>query len=607
MLPSLANRAVAVLLLSTLAAPALAQPAPPSAPPVEPPAAPAASAAPSAPPADTAPPAEGAPPSEETKKEARAHFNKGLALLQEEAWAAALAEFLVSRELFPTRVATNNAALALRKLQRFDESLDMYETYLRDFSNIPPGERTLAQRAVAELRDLVGTVEITGAEPGASIVVSSQDRGEYPPVKPLRVSAGTHLVRIFKEGFEPFETRVDVAGGQTAKVTAKLRVLKDSGRLKVAERGGRAIDVVVDNVVVGKTPWEGLLAVGNHTVALRGEGKVGTQPATAPVKSQQLTALTLVAEDLEAALRVEPTPAGASVAIDGVTVGRGIWLGRLRTGAHQVEVTADGFLPLAKKVTIERGAREIVKAELARDPNALMWRKPSKIFFEFSAGFTLVPTFGGDVAGLCTDKCSRPVGIGALALAHGGYELGSGFGFGLTAGYIIASQNVTGRKTRLTPNSKNNDPPPQQGTADDRLRLSAFVGGAHASYHLGETVPVLLRVGAGVLLGQVRDERSGRFTTRAGKPYKAYPVVDFPSTTYFYIDPEVRVGVRFARHFELSAGVQALMLLALSQPRWSDTIEIAASTDGIGKYDPNPVMGGFVLAVTPTVGLRYDF
>src|SRR5262249_17269146 len=162
----------------------------------------------------------------------------------------------------------------------------------------------------------------------------------------------------------------------------KLRVLKDSGRLKVTERGGRAIDVVVDNVVVGKTPWEGLLGVGNHTVVLRGEGKLGTQPVAAAVKSQQVTALTLIAEDLDAARRVEPTPIGSNVIIDGVTVGHGVWLGRLKAGAHQVEVTTDGFIPFTKKVSIEKGVREIVKAELARDPNALMWRKPPKWVFD---------------------------------------------------------------------------------------------------------------------------------------------------------------------------------------------------------------------------------
>src|SRR5262249_42295114 len=161
--------------------------------------------------------------------------------------------------------------------------------------------------------------------------------------------------------------------------------------------------------------------------------------------------------------------------------------------------------------------------------------------------------------------CASPVGIGALALAHGSYELGSGFGFGISAGSLFAAESVSGRKTELIPNSKNNDPPPEQGTADDHLRLSAFMGGAHASYHFGESVPVLLRLGVGAMLGQVRDERSGRFTTRAGTTYNTYPRVDFPSATYFYIDPEVRAGLRLGQHIELSAGVQALMLLALSQ------------------------------------------
>ena len=132
-----------------------------------------------------------------------------------------MAEFLASRELYPTRVATNNAAIALRKLQRYDEALDMFETFLRDFE-VPPRERKEAQKQLTELRALVGTIDIVGAEAGASIVVGSVDRGEYPPVKPIRVAAGTHVVRLFKEGYEPFETRIDVAGGSIASVEAKL-------------------------------------------------------------------------------------------------------------------------------------------------------------------------------------------------------------------------------------------------------------------------------------------------------------------------------------------------------------------------------------------------
>ncbi len=602
-------RAVPAALLLALAPTAFtpavnAQPAPAAAPPAAAPAtsAPAPEAAAPAPAKDTG---EAAPPSDAMKAEARGHFQKGLRLLQEEAWAAALAEFLISREIFPTRAATTNAAVALRKLQRFDESLDMFETLLRDFANVPPGDRAIAQRAIAELRERVGTIDLTGAEPGASIVVGGQARGEYPPVTPIRVSAGTHLVRVVKEGFEPFEARADVAGGQTARITAKMRALTASGRLKVTERGGRALDVLVDGAVVGQTPWEGVLAVGGHTVLLQGKGKLGTQPASAKIKSQQITALALVADELESALRVLPTPADAGVAIDSVPVGNGVWYGRLKAGPHQIEIAAEGFLTTSRKVNIERGGREIVTVQLERDPNAAVWKKPSKIVFDAGLGFVLAPTFGGDIAG-CTGACSRPMGIGALGLFHGGYQLGSGIGFGLAAGYLLATQDVSGRATELVPRSKNGLPAPQPGLADDKLRLSAFLGGAEVFYRAGDKIPVLFRLGVGAMVGQLRDERKGTFTAGATQ-VTAFPVVDFPMATAIYIDPEVRVGLRLGDHVDLSAGVQALMLVAIKQPTWDDTIEIDAGPGGIGGYRADPLMGQFVLMLAPTVSFRYDF
>ncbi len=45
-------------------------------------------------------------------------FREGRRAGAESAWAAALAEFLLSRDLYPTRSATNNAATVLRRLQR---------------------------------------------------------------------------------------------------------------------------------------------------------------------------------------------------------------------------------------------------------------------------------------------------------------------------------------------------------------------------------------------------------------------------------------------------------------------------------------------------------
>lgn len=581
----------AALAVAIAAGPALAQPAPAG----------AEGAAPAG--TEGAALAEEAPVSETDRQVARLHFEKGLALLREEAWSPALAEFLLSRKLYPTRAATNNAAIALRKLQRYDEALEMFETFLRDFT-MSTAERAVAQRQIAELRALVGTLDITSAEPGASIVVSGEERGQYPPVKPIRVAAGAHVVRVFKEGYEPVETRVDVAGGQTVTVDAKLRRLVRSGRLRVVERAGKTVDVLVDNVVVGQTPWSGPLSVGDHMVALRGEGKLGTQPTAAPVKPQELTTLSLLAEDLDASLRVDPTPPGASVWINSVNVGNGVWLGRLKAGAHRVEVKADGFVTEARTVTLQKGQRQGLSLPLERDENADIWRKPPKFTLDASASFLVAPTLGGAIASGCRSGCSSSIGLGGLGMIHGGYELGSGLGVGIEIGGLIATQQIEERPAELRPIGYRE---PLGGTASDALRLGGLLAGATFGYHLGERFPALLRLGAGVLVGEVRDERNGRFRTAEGAWFNTYPVVDFASATYFYVDPEARLGLRLGERWELSASVKLLLLIGLSKPAWDRTIELAASTDGIGTYAPESLMGDFVLMIAPGASLRYQF
>src|SRR5690606_3048235 len=109
----------------------------------------APSAAPSSPVASPTEDGAAAPPDPQRRADAEAAFRRGLVLLEQDAWQAALAEFLRSRELYPTRNATNNAAFCLRKLNRFDESLDMYEVLLREFPETTPDRKAAAQKEVA--------------------------------------------------------------------------------------------------------------------------------------------------------------------------------------------------------------------------------------------------------------------------------------------------------------------------------------------------------------------------------------------------------------------------------------------------------------------------
>jgi hypothetical protein len=562
---------------------------------------------------------EAAPPAPvDERKAARAaakeRFEQSIGLFKKKLYGPALAEAEEARRLFPNYSSTLIIARCLKELARFDESLDMYALLVRDFEEqLKKNERDSATykavlREIDALRKLVGTLEIEGAEIGAMIVVNLQRRGDYPLLEPLRVPAGSHIVRVYKEGYEPFEKRVDVAGGSRKRVMASLAKLNVTGTLQVVEATGKQLEVVVDVISVGMTPWEGLLAPGVHTVSLRGDGALGTQPVTVKVERDVMTPLTLNAEELAATLRVQPKPAGATVAIDGVSVGRGLWEGKLRTGTHRVEVAAEGFVLQVRDVKLEEGKREVVVAELDRDPLSPLWKdNRGRFFVEAELGPGIVPTFGGPVGG-----ASSAPGFGGLVMGRGGYRFPSGFVAGIDAGYVYMRQAIVDRETVVVPTGLDSN----RGKADDTLSLRGFLLGASAGIRLASKMPISFRLGAGALIGSLRNHREGSFTTtlRAVEtrmlPAEAYTLSftqQHPAISV-YVAPEAQLGIPLAKRLELSVGLRGLLLVTPSPPVWrpyESTID--AKTSGQATFKGEELMGRFVAFVQPGVGVRYEF
>jgi hypothetical protein len=537
-----------------------------------------------------------------------ARFDKGIRLYDGGAYAAALAEFLEARRIYPLRHAVYQAGLCLAKLQRYDEALEAFETALREVDEAAPAlVKENLQRKVLEMRGLVGEIAVGGAEPGATVRVDGLSRGEHPLLSPLRVAAGSHLVQVFKIGFLPFEARVLIAGGTTEHLDARLSPLGPSGRIRIAEQHGRAIDVLVDGVRVGTAPWQGPLPPGPHLCALRGQGNLGTPPVQIRVVENRTTALTLEAEELSAALRVVPAPVNASVAVDGVSIGHGIWEGRLHAGRHRIEVSADGFLPAAEEVAIERDERREVRVDLLRDPRSSFARRPSRTTIEADVSLALAPLFGGEVASGCSGGCSGGVPAGGYAVVRAGRELAVGLGFGVSAGYLAASQRLRGRPAVLTVVGR----PPETVQADDTLWLHAALLGAWAGLSLELLLPLHLRLGAGAVLGSASDTRSGSGASGTLEPSgQARPFCGA------YVAPELRMGLWARGGLEVSAGIELIAAFAPSAPSWvqgpcvmgrgSCTVVTRPSLVETGTF-PAQTFTGPVLAITPGIGTRYTF
>jgi hypothetical protein len=550
------------------------------------------------------------PPVEPQKAEAKLHFDKALELFEDEAWDAALVEFMQSRALFPTRAATKDAAICLRKLHRFDEAVDMFELLLREFPNLPADERALALAQTKELAGYVGTVLVQGAEPGSKIVIDGRDRGEAPTT-PLRVPAGTHVLRVIREGFAPFEQQFSVAGARSSNVTVRLAPLLQGGRLHIEEASGQVVDVYVDGAAVGKTPWDGLLPVGDHVLTLRGPGNLGTQPSLASIRLNASTQLTLRAEALPALLRISPQPAGAALILDGVPVGRGAWSGRVRHGYHLLETHADGF------VTDQRRLETPAERETALAITLRPLAAPGgRVFVEVDGGFAFAPSLGGALSENCSSPCSKTSASGLEVMGHAGYQLGSGLALLLDAGFLSLKQQLKQREVSLYPQGLKAN----FGLATDDLSLQGLRVGPSAEYHRGESLTLTGRLGLGVFLGWAKDERSGSASTNerddpnSNEHYLAqtysFDASESPQARYLYVAPEFRLGWRFADRFELSAGVRALILVGLTEPVWADESPVfPGESFNVGplRFGADTLAGRSLLVVSPGLGARFDF
>lgn len=538
------------------------------------------------------------------KEQARLHFDKAVTLQEEEAWAPALAEFRESLTLFPTRAATKNAAVCLQKLERYDEALEMFQALLRDFPNLTAEDKALAERAISRLTGLVGAIQITLAEKGASVVVDGRPRGETPLQGPLQVSAGSHVIRVYKDGYLPFETSLDIAGAQTKSVEVKLAALSESGRLKISESGGKSLSVIIDNVVVGKTPWEGSLAPGAHSVSLKEGDTFGTQPVTARIKVNEVTSLNLTGEELPAWLRIEPTPADASVFLDEVEVGRGVWEGRVRKGAHKIEVVEDGFIGKAREVSVPVNGREIVLVALERDRSAARWARPARFFGEVAGAFAFAPELGGGLSDRCAQgSCSARVAAGGGGLIHVGYALSMGFEVGLSGGFVSFGAVRNEEGATLDPVG---NPSPLLGSTRDVLRMNGAALGGHLGYVLGDRIPLTFRVAGGVLIGSFTDTRSGTFRDSDGNDVTTGAVAQSHDSAYGYVGPEIRAGYRVNDHLLISAGVLGVVLIGATVPTWNGRQLVNAGADGAGTYRTETLLGDALFLLMPSIGARYE-
>lgn len=148
--------------------------------------------------------------------EAKREFQRGMAALEAGHNEAALAAFLKSRELKSTRASTQNAALTLKRLGRYDEALELLTAMPKEFPNMTPAQLEAVRTEIEELERSTGLVEVESEESGATVVVAGRARGQVPLSGPVRLNPGRHLLRLERDGTVVASVPVQVVAGARA-------------------------------------------------------------------------------------------------------------------------------------------------------------------------------------------------------------------------------------------------------------------------------------------------------------------------------------------------------------------------------------------------------
>jgi len=362
-----------------------------------------------------------------------------------------------------------------------------------------------------------------------------------------------------RQGYLGFETSVKVAAGGTFTVNAELEQLVDAGSARIEVPNLEGAEVYVDGAPVGTAPWEGALEPGEHHYFVR-LGDRGSAPESLFVRKGQTVIGKARVLFLGPELRLTVDPPTAELFIDGVSVGRGSWQGRLPLDEH--ELYAQEGDQVARKTlsidaqsrggtTIRLGADEQAPGGDVREEDAA--ENEGKVLLEAFGGVAATPSLRSDAetpgVHCRAEDCelvSRSGPLGFLLGARAAYEFPFHLSVGGLAGYLSVSTQLERRLDSFF--EHNGDRVDYHYGLTDELHLGGPFFGAAVGYRVPITSVLELRtnLGAGAVLVQARDAVIGTATSRG----RTVPV-DISrsnrnvSAVDVFIMPEVQLGLRF--------------------------------------------------------------
>lgn len=154
--------------------------------------------------------------------EAQLLFRRGLELGEQGRWADALEHFRRSQSRVPRPSTLFNIGMALVRLGRFVEALDVLDDVLADGEHLPEPARLEAERLREEAARSLAEVEVDVTPPETVLYVDGVVREGLGAARVLPLDPGRHVLRGHADGHEDAEASVSVVAGEHERLALAL-------------------------------------------------------------------------------------------------------------------------------------------------------------------------------------------------------------------------------------------------------------------------------------------------------------------------------------------------------------------------------------------------
>ena len=157
-----------------------------------------------------------------SKDEAKQHFDAGNALVENEDYSAAAAEFEVSVGLYATKMGLFNLANCYKALNRYGDALEALARLEREFAGKLGDLADDVASLKSTIEGMVGRLAVKVDKDGAAIRVDGAEIGVSPLGKPLVLAPGDHVIEARLSGYVNASQTVRIMSRETREMSIVL-------------------------------------------------------------------------------------------------------------------------------------------------------------------------------------------------------------------------------------------------------------------------------------------------------------------------------------------------------------------------------------------------